>query len=78
MSNKDILQFDVAVDMTETYTLTRDEFNKINQEYDLGLDFDNLTHSDLYDLFANLGEEHITDKDYRDYVMLGCEYFSKG
>lgn len=78
MNNKDILQFDVAVDMTETYTLTRDEFNKINQEYDLGLDFDNLTDSDLYDLFANLGEEHITDTDYRDYTMLSHEYFNKG
>lgn len=76
--NKDILQFDVAVDITETYTLTRDEFNKINQEYDLGLDFDNLTDSDLYDLFANLGEEHITDTGYGDYTMLSHEYFNKG
>lgn len=56
-----VLTFDVFVDKTETYTLTREEFDKINLENNLGLVFDNLTVHDTYFLLGFLGDEYITD-----------------
>lgn len=58
---KNVLTFDVFVDKTETYTLTREEFDKINLENNLGLVFDNLTVNDTYFLLGFLGDEYITD-----------------
>lgn len=58
---KNVLTFDVFVDRTETYTLTREEFDKINLENNLGLSFDDLTVNDTYFLLGFLNEEYITD-----------------
>lgn len=58
---KNVLTFDVFVDKTETYTLTREEFDKINLENNLGLNFDNLTVNDIYFLLGFLSDEYITD-----------------
>lgn len=58
---KNVLTFDVFVDKTETYTLTREEFDKINLENNLGLIFDNLTVNDTYFLLGFLSDEYITD-----------------
>ena len=75
MSKKDVLQFEISVERTDIYTITRTEFEKYNKEFELGLDFDNLTHEDLYKLMFELDDSYITDINHRDCTVLDYEYF---
>lgn len=62
---KKFVSFDVYVEETNTYTLTEEEFNKINQDFGLGLDIDNLSKDDFEVLYSYLDDEDITDSNTR-------------
>lgn len=55
------VSFDVYVEETNTYTLTIEEFNKINTEYELGLDINNLSKDDFELLHSYLDDSFISD-----------------
>ena len=59
------VSFDVYVEETNTYTLTEEEFNKINQDFGLGLDINNLSKDDFEVLYSYLDDEYITDSNTR-------------
>ena len=56
-----VLYFDVRKEVVDTYLLTQKEFEKINNEFELGLDVNNLTKDDFELLYDYLENKHITD-----------------
>lgn len=58
-----VLKIDMYVSAINTYELTEDEFNKINQENDLGLDFNDLDERSADILYSYLDDTYIVDSD---------------
>lgn len=71
----DILEFDVAVEKTKTYRITREEFDRINKEFDLKLSFDNLSKDDLETLYFELDDFYVYDINHKDSTILGHDYY---
>lgn len=71
----DILEFDVAVEKTKTYRITREDFDRINKEFDLKLSFDNLSKEDLETLYFELDDFYVYDINYKDSTILGHDYY---
>ncbi len=55
------LKFSVDITETNEYMITEEEFNKLNLENDLKMDFENLSSDDIEVLYSYLGPDNITD-----------------
>ena len=69
-----VLEFDVSVEKTKTYRISRKQFDKLNKEFELNLDFDNLSTDDLYKLFFEMDDTYIYDIEYRDTTIFDYDY----
>jgi hypothetical protein len=60
------LQFSVSVSEVNTYSITEDEFNTINEVNNLGLDFNNLSDDDIETIYSYLECNDIVDTNTMD------------